>query len=156
MEHPDHVLDAFEVIIHEDAFVGRVVVGVRVPHAHANRGHAVLSAHQILRTGAGHVRQHEWLVAVQLAGGFDDHRRDRRVRVRARRSLAFPFHLRHLDVGKPLLDQMLAQQVQDLLRILVGHQPEVQLRRRLRRQDRLATRPLVAAGQATDRARWIE
>src|SRR5690242_15954393 len=51
---------------------------------------------------------------------------------------------------------MPAQQVQDLIRVLIGYEAEVQFGERLGGQHGLAAGALVPTGNAADRARWIE
>src|SRR5947209_3027693 len=63
---------------------------------------------------------------------------------------------RDRDVSEAALVEMLPQQIADELGREVGHEPEVHLRARDGREDRLRALTLVAGAETADRARGLE
>src|SRR5438094_947258 len=83
---------------------------------------------------------------MQLLDAVDDGASDGRVGVRARWFLAVMRS--DLDLLETVGVQVLAEPREDIVRVLVGDEPEVELGRCLGGQHRLRTRALVAGGDA--------
>ena len=154
--HPGHVLDAVNEIRDEDVLVGSVSARLGIAHTHAGGWNTELRAQEVLRSGLGHVRKHDWIGLIQLVCCFDDDTDYRRVRVGSGGAFALALYFDDLHVGEALLRKVAPKEAHDLVRFLIRNEPKVDLGGGLRRQHSFATRTLVAACQAADSAGWIK
>ena len=128
--------------------------GTRVTHAEGHVRHPPCVAYDPHRGRAAARRHEDRRPAEGLLGDGRDGPHERGVGGAAVRVLAL---LRaELDVAETAPVEVSTQECRDLLRVLIGHEAEVDLSRRFRWYDRFRSRSVVAGLDAADVARRLE
>ena len=128
--------------------------GTGVTHAEGHVRHPPCVAHDPHRGRAAARRHEDRRPAEGLLGDGRDGPHERGVGGAAVRVLAL---LRaELDVAETAPVEVSTQERRDLLRVLIGHEAEVDLSRRFRWYDRFRSRSVVAGLDAADVARRLE